>query len=233
MATLLLKLAGPLQSWGDASRFNLRRTREEPTKSGVLGLLAAADGRRRTDPIEDLLNLRFGVRTDQPGTILRDFQTEIDWRTGKSKPLTHRYYLADAIFLAAVEGDDLLITALHEALLRPTFPLYLGRRACPPAERLFLEIRDSSFDTALRATPWLASRRHRKSQPARGVRLPITRDLLPGEIPHESIRDIPLSFDIRHRDYGWREVVREYSEPFANEIGRQPAHDPLTLLEEQ
>ena len=78
MTVLLLRLAGPLQSWGDSSRFTTRATRREPTKSGVIGLLAAAQGRRRTDSIEDLLTLRFGVRTDQPGSVVRDFQTAMD-----------------------------------------------------------------------------------------------------------------------------------------------------------
>lgn len=233
MTTLVLKLAGPLQSWGDTSRFNLRHTREEPTKSGVLGLLAAAHGRRRTDPIEDLLGLRFGVRTDQRGTVLRDFQTEIDWRTGKSKPLTHRYYLADAIFLAAVEGDESLVSALYEALLHPTFPLYLGRRSCPPSDRVLVGLRDLPFDDVLRTEPWIASERFRRPQPAEGVRLPIARDSLPGEVPHDSVHDIPLSFDVRHRDYGWREIVRELSKPVVNEIGRPLAHDPFALIEEQ
>ena len=60
MSVLLLRLKGPLQSWGDSSRFTRRETRQEPTKSGVLGLLAAAQGRRRGDPIEDLAGLAFG-----------------------------------------------------------------------------------------------------------------------------------------------------------------------------
>ena len=75
MAVLLLKLAGPLQSWGSASRFTDRGTQHEPTKSGVVGLLAAALGRRRTASVDDLASLRFGVRIDQPGTLQDDFQT--------------------------------------------------------------------------------------------------------------------------------------------------------------
>ena len=47
MATLLLRLAAPLQSWGADSKFEVRKTNREPTKSGVLGLLAAALGYRR------------------------------------------------------------------------------------------------------------------------------------------------------------------------------------------
>ena len=42
MSVLLLQLAGPLQSWGAASRFARRSTENAPTKSGLVGLLAAA-----------------------------------------------------------------------------------------------------------------------------------------------------------------------------------------------
>lgn len=114
MAVLLLKLAGPLQSWGSSSRFTERGTEHEPTKSGVVGLLAAALGRYRTDPVDDLAALHFGVRIDQPGTFLSDFQTEhkrkwdsqsARWVSGDALPLTHRHYLADAVFVAAFEGD--------------------------------------------------------------------------------------------------------------------------------
>ena len=41
---LLLSLSGPLQSWGDSSRFTVRNTGREPSKSGVLGLAASALG---------------------------------------------------------------------------------------------------------------------------------------------------------------------------------------------
>ena len=51
MTVLLLRLAGPLQSWGVKSRFTVRATELAPTKSGIIGMLAAAVGRRRTDPI--------------------------------------------------------------------------------------------------------------------------------------------------------------------------------------
>ncbi len=76
MTVLLLKLAGPLQSWGSESRFTERGTRHEPTKSGAIGLFAAALGRRRTDSVDDLASLEFGVRIDQPGSFEGDFQTE-------------------------------------------------------------------------------------------------------------------------------------------------------------
>ncbi len=228
MSTLLLRLAGPLQSWGAESRFNYRLTRSEPTKSGVLGLLAAAQGRRRSDAIEDLLALRFGVRTENPGTQLRDFQTEIDWRTAKGMPITNRYYLADAIFLAAIDGPDELISGLREALLKPTFPLYLGRRSCPPAGPIRAEMRETSFDVALRQEPW---------QPPNFTKchktpdlLYIVRDCLPGERASESIRDVPISFDIRNREYGWRDVVHESTKPV---IGQSKNEDDAFATAEE
>lgn len=211
MTTLLVTLAGPLQAWGDSSRFVERRTRQEPTKSGVLGLLAAALGRRRTDPIEDLVGLRFGVRTDQPGTLTRDFQTAIDWRTGRSMPLSHRYYLADAVFVAAIEGDEGMIDGLVEGLRKPTFPLYLGRRSCPPAGPLEVTTVETSLGEALAGSVWKANKWYRRKQGPR-VRLNIVRDARPDEASQESIRDLPVSFDPRHRQYGWRDVVHDFVE---------------------
>ena len=73
--TLLLRFAGVLQSWGTDSRFEIRRTETIPTKSGIIGFLAAALGRRRDEDIDDLADLKIGVRADQPGALISDFHT--------------------------------------------------------------------------------------------------------------------------------------------------------------
>ncbi len=205
MTVLLLRLAAPMQSWGDDSRFATRRTRMVPTKSGVLGLLAAADGRRRTDPIEDLVATRFGVRVDQPGEMMSDFQTAIRWRTHDPMPLSTRYYIADAVFVAAVEGDDSLIRGLADRVRSPRFPLYLGRRSCPVAGDVLLEVAQSSLEAALRDVPWQASLWYRRRCPAE-VRLQILADASPDAAGTEVWRDVPLSFDPARREYGWRNV---------------------------
>ncbi|MFK0050010.1 type I-E CRISPR-associated protein Cas5/CasD [Streptomyces sp. NPDC090741] len=76
---LLIRLAGPLQSWGLVSHFTRRDTHSRPTKSGVIGLCAAALGLDRTADLcaEDLplAELRFGVRADRPGVPVRDYHT--------------------------------------------------------------------------------------------------------------------------------------------------------------
>lgn len=173
MTVLLLRLEGPLQSWGSNSRFTERKTQHEPTKSGVIGLLAAALGRRREDSIDDLVTLRFGVRIDQPGNYEQDFQTEHTrvwnqkarlWDFKNSLPLSQRYYLSDAVFVAAFEGSSELVYACASALEHPVFPLYLGRRSCPPSSKVFLGVEESkNLLEALQSVPLQATDRY-KSQ---------------------------------------------------------------------
>ena len=76
MPTLLIRLQGPLQSWGTRSRFDHRDTWPYPTKSGVVGLLAAALGRDRREDVSDLAALRMGVRVDRKGVLKVDYQTD-------------------------------------------------------------------------------------------------------------------------------------------------------------
>lgn len=218
MSVLLLRLSGPLQSWGSRSRFSRRLTEAQPTKSGVLGLLAAAQGRRRTDSIEDLLELSFGVRIDQPGTIVRDFQTARSLDGKDSMPLSERYYLADAVFLAAIEGDADLVAGFDAALRAPTFPLYLGRRSCPPAGPVTLGVRPGTVREALKAEGWAAARHHQRATASPRVRLEIVLDAEAGTPWTESYQDTPLSFDPERRAYALRGVVRD--ETFVD----NPAH---------
>lgn len=240
MSVLLLRLAGPLQSWGATSRFTHRHTQVTPTKSGVIGMLAAASGLRRTDPLTELLSLDFGVRIDQPGQVLRDFQVARTLDGRDSMPLTNRYYLSDAVFLVAIGGDQALLEGLHESVRRPHFPLYLGRRACPPVAPISLGVHPGTVDEALRDWPWQAAKRLRE----RGeltVPLEVVSDAPPGADVTETLPDQPISFDPAHRQYGWRAVVRTRI-VVPNPDGRPPAlvaashghapadHDPLASL---
>lgn len=140
MATLLLRLQGALQSWGTTSRFDERDTQLEPSKSGVIGLICAALGRDRNEPVNDLAALRMGVRVDQEGVLVRDYQTA----TGvviaaNGKPdlgrtvVSPRFYLSDAVFLIGLEGDRSVLENIHSALRRPVWPLSLGRKSCVPS----------------------------------------------------------------------------------------------------
>ncbi len=242
-ASLVLRLAGPLQSWGGASQFNRRETRPEPTKSGVVGLLAAAQGRRRTDPIEDLLRLRLAVRTDRPGALLRDYHTVSDYRgrpllsaavnaRGEQKPagqkfthVTQRYYLQDAVFVVAVGGPTGLLETLHDAVRRPAFPLALGRRACVPTQPLVLP---SPTGPLWRGTPLvvLAEVGWQASSSGGSVALPVTVDDPDGD---DTATDLPGSFDPRNRSFSTRKVRHTWVR-LGSPDGPADDHDPFALL---
>jgi CRISPR system Cascade subunit CasD len=249
-AVLALRLAAPLQSWGGRSSFNRRDTRSEPTKSGILGLLAAASGIRREEPINDLLGLRLGVRTDQPGSLLRDYHVASDYRGGglptadvnskglqKTNPkkttyVTERFYLQDAIFVAAIAGPTQTIAILKDALLSPQFPLSLGRRSCPPAGRLLLGTYPAGLDEVLHALPWQASAQHqRRHGTTTAVRLPAT---IEDEDGDDSAWDVPSSFSLRTRTFSARRVrhtwITPLPEPKTADGHPESAHDPFDLL---
>ena len=139
MHTLLLRLAGPMQSWGTQSRFTNRDTGQEPSKSGVIGLICAALGRSRDQTVDDLASLRFGVRVDREGTVKRDFHTvtgiaRSDGGIAKYPLVTERYYLADANFLVGLEGPDLAqLRDIESAARDPHWQLFLGRKAFVPS----------------------------------------------------------------------------------------------------
>jgi len=170
VAVLRLRLAGPQQSWGVQSRFRVRDTALEPTKSGVVGLLAAALGRPRTADVTDLGRLRFGVRVDRPGVLRRDYQTAGGDQAGRGYGVatvkgglttaeSERYYLADADFLVGLAGDRPLLAACRAALRRPRWPLFLGRRAFVPAEPVLLPgdeswVEEEDLEAALLEYPW-------------------------------------------------------------------------------
>ncbi|MFI8266575.1 type I-E CRISPR-associated protein Cas5/CasD [Streptomyces sp. NPDC085665] len=256
-AVLLIRLAGPLQAWGDRSTFNRRETRPEPTKSGIVGLLAAAAGRPRHAPLDDLAGLALGIRIDQPGSILRDYHTVSDYRgqpllsaavtaKGRQKPtspakhthITQRFYLQDAVFLAAVRGPQGLITTLEHAITHPAFPLALGRRSCAPAQPLSLGQRTTPLEDALRTEPWQAApavrnRWGRHNGNAAHIDLSATLDDPNGD---EVRDDVPLSFAPHNRTYTTRRIRHTYLRTPTG-LAPDPArphptggHDPFALL---
>ncbi|MFN3768802.1 MAG: type I-E CRISPR-associated protein Cas5/CasD [Ectopseudomonas guguanensis] len=174
MATLLLRLQGPMQSWGTTSRFDERDTQLEPSKSGVLGLVCAALGRDRHEPVDDLAALRMGVRVDHEGVPMRDYQTAtgVLIATGKSDlrrtVVSPRYYLSDAAFLVGLEGtDEGLLTRIHAALRAPHWPLALGRKSFAPGMPVWLPdgLSPLPLEQALAQYPRLASVRRTDPQP--------------------------------------------------------------------
>lgn len=182
---LCFRLHGPMASWGDVAVGERRPSSPHPSRSAVLGLVAAALGVRRSeaDSWNELdRSLGFASRTDAPGELLLDFHTaqgpdekllraqerearksgaswhrpatrrdELEFsRHELSTLLSSRQYRLDALWTAALwaSGSDacaFTLERLMEALRRPRFMPYLGRKSCPldvPMEPQLIEASD-------------------------------------------------------------------------------------------
>lgn len=175
MPTLLLRLVGPMQSWGTTSRFDQRDTGKEPSKSGVIGLLAAAMGidRENWSDLEPLTHLSMGVRHDRPGVPKRDYQTaqhiiSADRSKIHETAVTTRDYLADAAFLVGLECDErVLLEKIHAALRNPVWPLALGRKSYVPSESIWVEsgLQNASLRDVLTRWSWISRLRKWEETP--------------------------------------------------------------------
>lgn len=153
---LLFRLYGPLASWGETAVGEMRPSAAWPGRSAIIGLLAAALGvRRDEEERQRSLALSYGVAicVESAGELLRDYHTTqvpperrgVVHRTRRDELaaddlntiLSQRDYRSDALYTVALwqKGDGAAETLqrLAEALARPVFPLYLGRKSCPVA----------------------------------------------------------------------------------------------------
>lgn len=152
---LLIRLYGPMASWGDIAVGENRHSAVHPSRSALLGLLGAALGVERADEIGQqalAAGYRFGIKVAAVGLPLRDYHTvaigvparKARFRTRRQELaadkvdtlLSAREYRCDSLALVAVEATAAApydLSQLAHALRRPRFPLYLGRRSCPPA----------------------------------------------------------------------------------------------------
>ncbi|MEU9804180.1 type I-E CRISPR-associated protein Cas5/CasD [Streptomyces sp. NPDC051000] len=194
-----------------------RDTHVRPTRSAVIGLLAAALGRRRGADLSDLRGLRFTVRTDRSGTRQVDFQTiggglppvkAVPSANGDRKKdgtatiVTRRHYLADAAFTVAVDGDKEVVDAATRALRAPRWPLYLGRRSCPPAGPVLVAHGLDDAAGALATFPLHRARPYGTDT----VKVDIAYDRPPakGHPARHRVMDDPETFDEYRRSWGVR-----------------------------
>jgi CRISPR system Cascade subunit CasD len=214
--SLALCFDAPMQSWGVRSRGILRDTAMEPTKSGVVGVLAAAMGIARDDEerLAELASLRLGVRADREGVLERDYQTAQNvpttMGTGRRTVVSERYYLADALFLVVLEGRDGLLATLSDAVRSPRWPLFLGRRAFVPTRPLFSGLWDAPTEQVLREHPWLEHpERVRKEDLTDRERIGLRTvvDCPATTAGAEMRHDVPLSFTQGGRRFATRSVL--------------------------
>lgn len=211
---LTFQIYGPLQAYGTVAVGEIRPTSTMPTRSAVLGILAAAIGIRRDEETR-LAELRDGyrvaVREDAPGKVMLDYHTiQTPGARGKrqlhcrrdelllTEPntiLSRREYLMDALFTVCLwQANHTAPYSLQEiarALRSPRWTIGLGRKSCPPALPFAPKITDHTTpQEAVAAYP-------ADKLVSAGLRSPqVMRMLLDTEGPHTdtetTVRDVPL-----------------------------------------
>ena len=157
--SLAFLIDAPMQSWGASSKFQRRETESWPTKSALIGVIAAAMGIDKHSPDEadqlaPLTQFAFSVfrwPKDHPSIRLSDFHTiggGYDKRRSSeilhiprrasgvpvdNAVLTRRTYLTDARFIAIFQGEMAVLERISAALLDPVWGIWFGRKTCIPA----------------------------------------------------------------------------------------------------
>lgn len=206
MATLLLRLCGPIQGYGTfQSLDSVRDTVSVPSKSAVIGLICAAFGRDRCNnegwpSLTDLCKLRMAVRVNREGKLTEDTQVgniAVNRKESRNQIFT-KYFLADADFYVGLEGQRDLLEVVDGAIRKPYYGLCLGRRGCVPSRPVFVQdgIKECELIPALKAIP------------GKCVRFVEEVDFGQGTY---RVQDVPLSFDPAKRSFVMREV-KEWKE---------------------
>lgn len=213
-AHLALRLVGPMQAWGFESQYNRRNTGRFPTKSALAGLICAALGASRgstkekevLDVVRTSRLLVVAVPRQRGGGAhslsprkISDYHTVQNTVTAEGKPkdthLTYRQYLNDACFVAVLSGERNFLSEAAQAIDNPRWGVWLGRKACIPAEPVFVGLFGSeqeALDRLLGGRSLTSFSRQRETE-----RFDEGGDTLP---------DSPVCFDSNARMFGPRRV---------------------------
>jgi CRISPR system Cascade subunit CasD len=173
---LCFRLYGHLAAWGTSEAGNaVRPSARHPGRGAILGLLAAALGIKRDDRSgHDRLGagLLVSVASHGPRRIVEDFRTvqsvepqrndrfvnraEALARGRIHTSITQRQHVEDGlwrVFVTTRPDADLPLPSLANALRRPRFELYLGRREFPLALPPDPVVVDGDLENALGTYP--------------------------------------------------------------------------------
>lgn len=215
-----LYLDAPLQSWGYQSRYDDRTSLSYPTRSGIIGMICAALGIDREDSaeLEDVNTILAGmdVAVFQAGRRLVDYHTVGGGYATKSDSVpvksdgkthspvqTHREYLSDAKFGVVVEGEVSFVERIGEALDRPRWGIWFGRKSCIPA----VPVWHGSYADAEGA--WAKLRNTYESRTGRELKektLRFVREVRQFDEGTDTINDMPVDFSVNSRKFLPRRV---------------------------
>lgn len=242
MRHLALYLRAPLQSWGASSKFGDRGTIDAPTRSGLLGLIAAACGIDKNDEARDrewladaaklslsILAFRRGGRMTDYHTVGARYDKDDPWQkrmipvTADGKPrgtdLTHRDYLMDSVFGVVISGDNAIVAEMAEGLANPVWGVWFGRKSCIPTEPILVGVFDSdeaarkALDARLRASLERGGGKIAGKREDEAVKFDLVEAA--ADEAEETLLDVPVSF--KKREFHARRVRREIHEPIAKE----------------
>jgi len=149
-----------LASWGEIAVGEARRSAMVPSRSAILGLVAAALGYDRNDDRKQLKlfkSLGFAVKLINGGSDFTDFHTAqppkkskgsifytrrdevLSLPTSSNAIMSYRQYRCDAMSVIALwkrNDNELKLEDITQALKNPVYHLYLGRKSCPLAAPL-------------------------------------------------------------------------------------------------
>lgn len=146
MEFLVLKLQGLMMSFGEGDHWDVRGTSHFPTKSFIVGLIAAGLGKDRSET-NIIRKISSGISVacleEKHPEFLRDYHTILDTMLADAKMnenavISPRHYLADGVFIVLIGIKNTLIKEmLLESLQNPVWPPYLGRKSCIPSAPIF------------------------------------------------------------------------------------------------
>ncbi len=169
-----------MAAWGEIAVGETRRSASFPGKAAILGLLGAALGIKRGEQGRlDALTKGYSVavKVVNPGFLLKDYHTvQVPDSVGKfsyatrrdeiviggsrtdnrlSTILSSREYRCDSLAITAIcskSESPYSLSEIQNALLKPRFVLYLGRKSCPVSVPLQPHMVDADgFHSALSA----------------------------------------------------------------------------------
>jgi CRISPR system Cascade subunit CasD len=186
----------------------------------------------------------MGVRCDREGRLERDYHTaggdrpgrrygvaKADGKAAGDPVVSERFYLADAEFLVGLEGEASLVAEIDASLLRPHWPLSLGRKSFVPARPVRIGLREERLETALAAFPWFARdaseavKVRTAARQGEPHRLRMVLDAIAGQ-DTETRWDVPLSFEEGARRFALRHI-RMASISLEDSLITEPDHVPL------
>lgn len=152
---LIFQIYAPLTSWGEPAVGEVRHSNIIPSRSALLGFLAAALGIRRDDERIDVFNQHYHVAVRpfvDKSRWFSDFHTVQMPKANKKEVfytrfdeirrnpqdletlLTKREYYNDVyyqIVITETKGAPYSVEQIKQALLTPVFHLYVGRKNSP------------------------------------------------------------------------------------------------------